>query len=138
MLAIPDELKCVFEKYKGTGIFTVGAVSEFVHRWNLLKLANDMDLYQWISRAVELSEKTGKIRNRKEYLDENIDLWIDIWRYANDGMVHFSRKNAIVFQNEGLLEIKEKSVYDYNGVEIEGKNDDLIFDMVEFKVNCKS
>lgn len=61
MLVIPEELKPVFDRYRGTGKFTVGAVAEFVRHWNTIMTACRMDLQEWIDNAVRQSERNNLI-----------------------------------------------------------------------------
>lgn len=129
---IPIEIKPVFDRYRGTGKFTVGGVSEFVRRWNMAMLAKGMDLYQWIGYAMSLSEKKGMVDcPRRDYIDANIDFWIDTWRYACDGIVYFSRRNVGSFLEEGLVEMVCEARYDYADSH-PGSKDDWIFDLVKF------
>lgn len=135
MLIIPNELKSVFDKYRGTGKFTVGAVSEFVHRWNVIRTAKKMDLQEWIGYAIDLSEKNDYIHeSKRDYIDSNIDFWIDTWRYANDDMVHFSRKNVEPFVSEQLIELAGRNLYNYSNGKEESRKSEWIFDLVKYKV----
>lgn len=135
-LEIPSELQSVFDRYRGTGRFTVGAVSEFVKRWNTMKTARSMDLREWISYVADMSVKNGLVHGEmRSYIDGNIDLWIDIWRNADDGMVHFSKENVRSFADEGLLEIVYPDAYDYSETKEEDRKMSFRYDLVKFIFN---
>lgn len=134
MLAIPDRLKPLFDRYRGTGKFTVGAVEEYVRRWSMIIKAGEMDLLEWIQYAVDLSVKRDLIKeSRRDYIDANIDFWIDTWRYVQDRKVHFSRKNVGPFVQEGLVEVVAAGLYDYGDFAADGRRDEMVFDLVEMK-----
>lgn len=136
-LDIPTELHDIFERYRGTGRFTVGEVAEFIRRWNTMKTAQHMDLREWISYVVDVSCKNGLNghSDMKSYMDGNIDLWIDIWRNANDGFVHFSRMNVQPFVDEGMIEVIYPGIYDYSDMVDGDDKKKIVFDLVKFKVN---
>lgn len=135
MLVLPEELKPLFDRYRGTGRFTVSAVSEYVRKWNTIKTAKEMDPIQWIEYAFNLSERNGLVNeDRRKYMDDNMDFWMEIWRYANEGMIYFSRRNAGAFVSEGMISMVERAIYDHSEGIDENRKDDWIFDLV--KINA--
>ena len=106
-LVIPDELSSIFDRYRGTGRFTVGAVMEYVHRHNVVKDAKSMNLVKWLEHAVDLSREKGLLDGSDDdgYINENAEYWMDVWKDARNNIVLFNRQYSSVFENEGLLKI---------------------------------
>lgn len=125
-LEIPIELAPVFEAYRGTGKFTVGAVMEYVHRYGTVKSAMGMNALQWAEHAVSLSESKGLLDgvDRDQYINDNIEYWLDVWKDARNGYVLFRHEHAKAFEDEGLL-----SVYLENAASCGGYTP-AVFDLV--------
>lgn len=120
---IPDELETVFYRFRGTGRFTVGEVREFVARRRLIEMARGMNLLEWIGLAVDRSREKGLVkcgdgldgRWLAAYIDDNIDLWVEMWRNAQSKSVHLSSAAAEKFVEEGLAEMAARDVYEDDG-----------------------
>ena len=128
-LVIPDELNPIFDKYRGTGRFTVGAVMEYVHRHNVMRDAKAMNLVKWLEHAVELSREKGLIDGSDDdgYINENAEYWMDVWKDARNGVVLFNRQYSGDFESEGLLKIVGPNAASCRT----GKGEMAEFDLVE-------
>ena len=130
---IPDELKPIFDQYKGTGTFTVGAVMEYIHRYNTIKQAKEKDVLEWIMHAIELSRQKGLFDDdtRHDYINENAEYWIDVWKDARNNYVLFNRKYSKAFEDAGMLSIQKEHAAECtsNGAGQAA----IIFDLVELK-----
>ena len=136
MIEIPEQISPVLGKYRGTGKFTVKDVAEFVRRWKTVHVAKSMDLLQWINHMAFKSEERHLFtqENRRDYLDENIDLWTDLWRYADGNLAIFSRKHLKPFLDEGLLKLVKTKVYDVSSEFPDASRDEWIFDLVKIEI----
>lgn len=121
MTQIPDALRPVLDQHRGTGRLTVGAVDELVRRWRFVEYACSMCLLDWINKSASRFHGSGK----SDFVDENIDFWIDSWRMARKRMAYVSRKNADMLKSVGIVLPVEGEPADFLG-------DGTKFDVVKF------
>lgn len=129
-LVIPEELAPIFDRYRGTGRFTIGAVMEYVRRHNTIKSAKSMNILEWLQYAIQLSREKGLLENvdYNKYVNDNAEYWIDVWNDARNGYVLFDHKYSTEFEKEGLLKTFKQDAACFN----DKTGNRIELDLVEF------